>query len=437
MAIALRGTAVVGSNDNSASSTSIALPTGTTIGDLTIIFGVHTGGNGPTLPSGWIILESHLDIVVGYRINQSGDPTTVTISDTAGTWWESASISFRGVDGTTPIDGFNSSRIYLSTNITSNPLYRAPSLNPNFTTDQLVCLYAATAQNSGTGFTLRGSLTSQASSNSGPRFAIADAALSSGAATGDYDATTAAATPITNYGAQILLAPAGGTASALGVPTITVASLHATDGSASSITIALDNVEDGDLVVFFYGGTAAITSAPSGYTLQQSISGGGSAAYSHAWKTSDATSITFTLASSIFYSCACYTLRASSGFTADIDVSGSTKASGTSSVTSAAVTIPDANNYLLVWFGDAPSSGGTWTADPTGLTTIDVVSGYGPCYLTRFCITHIFTRENSTYSATLSLGDTVGAIALAISAPTVGGGGGFVGNPNSAVIVIT
>lgn len=416
MAIALRAAAVGPSVQ--ATSTTINLPTGTTTGDVTIVAAVQTGANTITPPSGWTAILNIPGIAIYWRAFQAGDPSSITFASPAANWWESTIISYSGCDTTAPIDGFASCVFYNGNgNQPASTLYRAPSVNPNFAADQLVCIYAHDNLQAGGTITLPSGLTSRASSSAGPSVCMADKALTDGTPTGNQNATWDAMTAVRQFGAQIALKAAGASPTTVAAPSVGIAGLLVFS-ALGSITIPLSQLspQQGDLVVVGTASNLAVT-PPSGYTLAQSA--GGAALYTHVFNAGDSTSPLFTIGGGGDINAAVFLLRKIGTGTAAPALDNSGVNTATATVSTPSLTPSGSGEMLICFYGNASTLAGSWTATPAGLTN-DISSGWGPCLLMGW--TKPAANPTGAFSATNSVSATVGAIAALFkvlsSAPT-------------------
>lgn len=392
MAITVRGTSA-GPN-SSGTSTSISLPAGVAVGDVSVIAFIQTkanyGGLGATLPTltppaGWQVLCNKGGVVVCWRAFQSGDPTTgIACSSSLSNWWESICIAYSGLDTAAPIDSANSfySVSGIGASIPVNNRYRAPSLNPNFDGSRLLCIYGEGGSTART-IALPSGLTAQVMVTNGPNLRMCDKGLTDGTATGDID-TTCAATRELHFGMQVALKAASAAAATPATTVPRLAALYNETANVTTVALPLDalNVTDGDMVVFFAASASStVTTAPSGYT--QHANTRSAICYTHLWHTGDTLAPSFTFGAVGYHDLQVAVVRkvgAGAG-TVTADQVSSARVTGASplSVNSDSLT-PSAANELLIEYiatGGA-SSAVTWSGiTNTGLTE-ETISTLGP-----------------------------------------------------------
>jgi len=418
MAIALRATSVGPSNNST--STTISLPTGTTVGDVTIIAACQ-GADSNTLsaPSGWTTIVAGPAVCVCYRVFQSGDPSSVTVTSSGSAWFESLAISYSGCDTTTPIDNSNwCARIH---NQYSDTIFRAPSLNPNWNSSQLVCVYARRNDGGGGAFTMPSGVTSRVSTTTGPTLAIGDKALTNGTATGNLDATGASDGAQLQFGCQIALKASGASAATLDAKRPEFGALWSIpQGFGSTVTVDLARllVKDGDMVCIAIDTNGNTITPPSGYTLQQSTTYG--FVYTKVWHTGDATSLTFTLGANAYtWTIACI-LRCTAAGAGSISCATSSEATGTGTATAPSLTPSTSYDFLACFWANNATSATTWTGQPTGIT-LEVVEGVGPSMIFAWNVPA--SNPTGTYTATNSNSAAVMAASLVFTLGSGGGGG--------------
>lgn len=253
-AIALRCTGT-GPNPNGGNITQNLC--GSTANNDYVLVAVVTSGkatsNAPpyATPSGWTSL---CNIGIGAVFGKkwlTGDPTSVTMvpQNGASSWETSVTITYSGVNTTTPVNGTFANCTMTESNVAGggdlSTYQRAPSVSPTWTTDQLVGFYID-ASAGGVTFTLPGALISQINQAPGPTIRVGDAALSSAAITGNLDATCSCHNE--HFGAQVLLLPASGGASA---STAVQPTFGGITGSTSNGSIDWAPIfpQDGDLLM--------------------------------------------------------------------------------------------------------------------------------------------------------------------------------------------
>jgi hypothetical protein len=381
-----------GPNSSSTSET-LSMPTGyNTAGNITIAAFCNQGSLTITPPSGWTTIASGLGWWIGYRVYVSGDASSITATvSTSGTFWMSAAACYSGVDNTNPVDAANwFVQLCLPTSITPapTPLVRAPSLNPSYTNDQLVVFLMGCNDTGGT-FTFPGGLTQRQSNVAGPCMAVLDTALTSTAATGNYNgAISNAAATEPQIGVQIALKAAASTSGTLAVANVTQGGLifgannNVTPSTSVALALGALGLKTGDLIVVALttgqSSTGALISAPSGYSGIQTTSYSG--IYTHTWTGSgDNATPTFTLSPAAYATFSVSVLRAGGTGTISVDTSffGTT---GGNTAPSPSLTPASTNEMLLVHFTAQNVSAGTWSSTPGGLT-LDANVANGPSLL--------------------------------------------------------
>jgi hypothetical protein len=349
MAIALIGTSQ--GTYSSASSWTIALPTGANVvGAITVVNAAQRGAGTISLPSGWTTLFTAPGFVVGYRVYQSGDPTSITLSSTVTGYQLCASIAYSGVDATNPIDAFNSAT--LGPFGVAASIMRTPSVRPNYTNSQLVVMGADNGSTSMGTYTSPSGITRQTSSNAAPNLYMGDALLSSDAITGTKDISWSTSTGGSNVttatimGYQLALKDASATTGTLATPTVEYAgSTFPIYYQATSVTATCTqlNPQVGDYVLIGLCGTAFPSSVPAGWTTVVSTSYG--AVYGKQWASGDVNP-TFTWASSSFFQLYVGVFRALGATAVQVDASGANTASSPSSIACPSLTPTSAYNEL-------------------------------------------------------------------------------------------
>jgi hypothetical protein len=431
MAIAYVGGST-GPNDH-ALSTTLTLPTGLVAGDVTIAAFILDPGAAPqaiTAPAGWTVVPTmnQPDVLVCYRVYQAGDPASITASTTAIAWWESACVVYSGVDTTTPIDVSNCCALITSNQAAiESPLYRAPSVNPNWNGDQLVVLYLQSFDGGGSAITnLPSGLTLRKETTAGPSIAIYDKALSTAAGTGNQDISWNS-TLLLQFGAQIALKAAGATAATPAAPNITFGGMQNGALSVAATSAVIDftqnNAQPGDLIVIgmqVVSNTnvpAASVTPPSGYTQQVFNTGAG--VWTHHYASGDPTAVTFTFPATSYVSYVVAILRKSGTGTATVVVDTSGIASANPTASTPSLTPASTGEMLLTFFSGANESAGAFSPQPTGLT-IDFNDTFGPSML--FAWVEPVSSPTGSFSAGTTSYTAVGAALLA--ALSGGGGGG-------------
>jgi hypothetical protein len=232
----------------STSLMAITLPSGTTIGDVTLamlVTDVNVGPTAPTFaqmvaPTGWAIAGSayanfesgESSYFVYYRVYQSGDPTTTAnwtwpsnTNSQIGSW---VACSYTGVNTINPIDTSNS-----NVSITDDLVATALSATPSSSSDMLTLWFTNT--NDDPSVTLSIGTIEENMTSGGQVALVGDYLLSSSSPTGDQTLTWA--TDDSAWGAsQVLLLPASSsvaTATATATPT---AMATATATSSPTVT---------------------------------------------------------------------------------------------------------------------------------------------------------------------------------------------------------
>jgi hypothetical protein len=411
MPISLVGTTVGPSDDST--STTINIPTGTAVGQITIATAINQATNPVTIPSGWTPLVNIPGFAACYRICQSGDPSSITFSTTAVGWWESLAVTYSGVDATSPIDDFNSCATNGSTTSTSIASYYAPSVSPAYANDTLVCIYAAGGSNAGSLWTLPSGLTSVVATAGGPLIQVASKTLTTAAPTGTQIATNAQSRAGGQYGVQIALKTAGDILVGATAQT-TLAGIDYTETGFTatfSANLTYLNAQTGDLVVVLTNltgpaGDVTVT-GPAGYTLATSLAGA-VAMFTHTFTSGDSTSPTFTYSSTLFFGVTVllFRSRGASGTAPALDTSAITSG-GAGSVTSSSLT-PASSEFFLCYFINPTSHASTWTTLPTGFTD-DPNSGGGPSVIAGW--KELVASSTGSFTAVNSAGTLVAVIA--------------------------
>jgi hypothetical protein len=404
MAIAFRSTST-GPNSN-ATTTAIALPAGTTTGDVTVLLAQQaSSGATMTVPAGWTALCAGNGVIVCYRVYQAGDPTSgITSTSSAAAFWESLAVTYSGCDTTTPVDASSFCYNIPTTALTGNR-YRAPSICPNFNNAMLMGLYSRNTTASAA-ITLPAGLTSRATTSSGPAALIGEKALTDGTPTGDLDATCTTDTNV-QFGMSLVLKAAGAAAATLAAPRPTFGGFYKLQTNTATVTLPLNllNVQNGDLV-------AALSCGPStlqplaGWTQLGSVQG--ATVFARTWSTGDTQSPVFTVSGGQFFNLDVVILRRAGIATANVTLDGSGVASGTGTVATPSLTPAGATDLLLTYFGTRIVASGTWSAITAGLSDLDIITS-GPC--SRFSSLLPAATPSGAFSATLTPSAAVDAFA--------------------------
>jgi hypothetical protein len=438
MAISLRGTST-GPNSNGASTT-ISLPAGIAANDVSYIAVVQTGANAVTGPAGWTLVTTANLAAVGIgvwrRVYQGGDPTTGIAFTSAGSnWWESACIAYTGADTSTPEDDVNSCAMFEpsgSSFSTTNLRHtiRASSVSPNFNSSQLI--YIALDSNAGGGSISLPSgagLSSRASTGAGPSIVIGDKALTDGTPTGNLD-TNGTNTSNNRYevGVQIALKTSGASAATLAAARPTFAQLSGGYASVASLSYSprLVNVQDGDLVAVWFGGSVVTVTPPAGYATASNREG--AFLFTHTWNTGDTLTPQFTMSSNAneaFLATVIHKSGISVGNKPILD--GESDGNGAGSITLAGLTPAGSNDLLTFWAANYNINAGTWSGiAPSGLTQDMLSSG---TMNTLFGWKFPSASPSGSFTATLTVtGNTmdgvgalfkIGSASVAVARPVV------------------
>jgi hypothetical protein len=254
MAITVRGTST-GGNPNS-TTTSLSLPAGVAVGDVSFIAVVHASGVSSdviTPPSGWTAIINAAGCALFYRAFQAGDPTTgITFTSGSGGFFSTTCIAYTGLDTSAPVGSSNSCYSFGVQSAGTFLGLHAPSLNPAWNASQLLCVYFD-AQASGRTLTLPSGLTSRNVNTAGPSMLLGDIALVGGTATPDYD-SSAGLTGTTHAGIQVELKASGASASTAAATHPSVVGLllqSVVNSAAINVDLASINVHNGDVVAVF------------------------------------------------------------------------------------------------------------------------------------------------------------------------------------------
>jgi len=437
MPVTLRATST-GANNN-AVSTTINLPAGTALGDVTVVGFVKQAAyadaapQSVTTPAGWSVICNANGQGVIYRLFQSADPTTITLTAAASGWWNSVAASYIGCDATTPVDAYNSclfTEIATGGGGTITPLHLAPSINPNFQSDLLVAIYGTSYITSVSAPTLPPGFTSRIAALGGPSVVLCDKQLdTTNTPTGSQTVTWPPPPGNVGWGAQIALRTAGAASVTPATPRTTWGAwLNIPSGaSVSSLTVPLSktNPQPSDLVALFVAASGAISSPPAGYTQTATI-GGSCYLYTRVRQAGDADPV-LTASSAIYFLVEAFCLRKSGagGINPVIDQAVTAPGTGGASPWSAAapsLSPANASEYLLAGWLSAANTAGAFTA-PAGLTT-QVSNAYAPSVLIADILPA--ATPTGTFTATYSGGAVAqfGAIEMLVSVQALTGGAG-------------
>ncbi len=315
-----------------------------------------TTNNPPwTTPSGWSTAYNVAGFAVFYKIWLTGDPTTVGSSQQNGasSWIVSQTISYSGVDTTTPLDGVNGTVCNFIHGTPGTKHCTAPSLSPSWDNDMLIGAWFS-AFASGNASTLPVSLTSRFNKNDGPTIVLGDLLLATAANTGTLNTTFISNVPL--GGVQILLKAASGGNAATPVyqPTL--------GGEAIDLGAFQDflNIypQDGDLLVLgiYHSGTSVTVSGYSQVYRTTEL-----ALFTKQFNSGDATTFTVSSASAQA-SISAFLIRNVHSTTqhATVDTSNTTTASSTTTISPPSLSLAGSNDFLIAFY-TTPNSGFTWT----------------------------------------------------------------------------
>lgn len=360
----------------SATTNVITLPGGS-LGDLTIVsFSQIQTGAGALLtvtpPVGWTTIFNVNGQGAIYRLAQSGDPTSITLTSSTATAWGTIATRYFNVDQTTPVDVSNG--CLAATPSVSNPsaagYYNAPSVAPKYPNDFLVGIWLSSAAFSGasptlpTGFNQRVVLNS-----SGGCVVVADKQLSGTSRTGNQIATWNVATNNINVGIQVALKYAPDSAVASLSAPATWGAAYGTTGNVASTTIPLSKLgaQNGDLVCIFASATTVTITTPTGYTRSALVNN--NYCFTKVYATSDPDPVltnsgtNWTTTSTV-----CIRAIGTAGVTLDqVLTAAGTGASSPFTATLAPATPSSVNNYVLVGYQSSSSSGNTFSTTPANL----------------------------------------------------------------------
>ncbi len=406
------------------SGTSISefLPATIQPGDLTVVgIGSLSAAASFTPPSGWTTLLNAAGNGVFYKIFQTGDSTTIAFTSSQSTYITAQGITYIGADQTAPIDSFNS-WVFQS----SGPPYpgysRAPTLNPSYKGDQLLCGFMGDSWDSAL-FSIPAGLTLQGYIAPGPNIEFADMPLVDGTATGNFDATGGlAGTPISaRAGFQLALKVAGSSAATPQPATPSIGGEMALGyvraNAAISLNLSSLSVQNNDLVIvaFVPDGSTSL-SAPSGYTTIETPLGN-AAIFQHVWHAGDSETPSFSFSGSSGWVVPfVWVIRgAGTGNAPQIDQHGFNYSANASSLGVPSLTPTTNYDLLLLLFGNAYDPGGSWPIVPAG-PAFDVKYGGGPNLLAGSLV---LSNEDATsgYTAGFSASSQMWAFAIAVKMP--------------------
>lgn len=390
-------------------------------------------------PAGWTqIMSNTASVCLGYKIWHTGDPTTVTVTDSGGTsafWWVGCVLAYSGVDQSNPIRSYSINPLWYPS-ITaiafqsSHSAYLAPSVVPDLEGSVHVALYARSDSGGGGSWSTPSGYTARYTDTFGPCCFVCDKALGTTPGQTTELASTGQSVFLEHYhvGASLILKEAGSPASLAHDPVISQGGT--TYGQANGTTATVDilrlSPQDGDLVLVELKidtvSGAVITAVPTGFTaLVTNLND--AYIYVGEWHTSDATSLVFTKDISGWTSFVAHLYRVAGGDAGDspgIDTFGT--ATGTGTVSSPALTPASVDEHLQIFFSGVLDSNQTWTM-PSG--PVEFCAGVWPAVLSG----HVSNVDavTSAYAATLTGSGTVNAIAVLIS-PSQGSIGAFAGS---------
>jgi hypothetical protein len=405
VAIAFRSTST-GSSANATTST-IALPSGTTTGDVTLLFAQQATSTAqglntlPTMtaPSGWTVLVAAAGVIVCWRAYQGGDPATgITFTSNQTNWWESLAVTYSGCDTTAPIDASCTCMVISGTTGTSYNLFRAPSIQPNFNASVLLALYAR-AQSAGATIALPAGMTARANTAVGPPLRICEKTLTDGTPTGDID-TTCSTTQYPQFGMSIALKTSGASAATPAAPRPTVAGLFNIIQNIATLALPIDHmlVQDSDLLVLLTCGVGSAQTL-SGWTQVAALQGAN--VFTKTWHTGDSGTPTFSITAGItsWVAADLIILRKQGVSTFNVVADTTGTGSGASSATAPSITPATAVDLLLVYFGGHASGAGSWSGVTAGLSDINI-NAVGPS--SRLSRLAPSPSPSGAFSATLS-----------------------------------
>lgn len=412
-------------NNQGGNTDILNLPTGIQVGDLTLVYGSWTNATaGPmALPAGWTVLAQGVTWIVGYRVYQAGDPTSITVTGTTGgsNYNCTSAISYSGCDPVNPIDTF--ATCMFSDGAFQNRI-RAPSIDPLYNSDTLVCAFIETQTSTAGGtLTLAGGLTSRLVNAPGPCIALADKSLVDGSPTGNFDSTWDNR-PF-QLGVAVALRQLGASSAAYVAPqpTTVAKGIYTTGAAAVQVTLDFSQyaLQPGDLVMVGMSHTSAIT-PPAGYTAAQS-SGNGSV-FTHTWAAGDNLTPTFTFAAG-YTTAVVYVLRRTGPGSNPVTIDTSGQGNGTGTATIPMQGINGNSDHFTAFFFQSSSTGGTWT--PPGGLTVDQNYAIGPNMLVAYS-TGNAAGTIGPFTATNTLNQPMTGVGLATQVVPGGGSGATLPN---------
>lgn len=406
-------------NTATSSATSIATTLASTVvGNLNIVgvsnFQGGALGSPTTLaaPSGWTVLLSGAGFLVCYRLYQSGDPTSMTVTSSGAAYLASGCAAYSGVDATTPVETYTSwigaSQPTATTAQVNLPYIKAPSAAPNHANDMLVTVMGLTFDGSSPQtISTPSGMTSRVANTYGPSLYMFDEQLSSGSPTGDKFASWSEPTnnAVSNMGMNILLKTSGDATTGTGAYIFNAGSLGAINfGSSTSFqgNLAWVKPQVGDLIIADFMAAASTITPPAGWNALQSS--GTCQQFYTIWNSSSSLTPTFSVSSGTTYASVVfnvYRAQNAPGYSPVLDSHSLTTVSSGTSIASAAISPVSTNELLHVFFGTPESSGvATFTA-PGGVTPT-ISSIYTPSAMVCDMPAPV-TNPTATYTATLSV----------------------------------
>lgn len=362
--------------NQSTTTATVGLPTGTTTGDVTVISSVSAqasnsvAGATATVPTGWTAVVNIPGFLMCYRAYQAGDPTTISITWSASAWVTTGAVTYAGCDTANPID--SAAWCLTADQGSATPPLRAPSLAPRYPGGQVVCAYGYGSNSSGITLTLPSGLTSESSSTAGPSLTIADVANGTASTpTGNKDASTLVTSGFLAFGCQVLLKASGAAALTRNANFLETVGLFQSNGftasSVSTFPLSALGVQVGDLVLLAIASAAATITPPTGWTTAQT-SADGVLCYRVA-QSGDTSTPTISFSAS---AAACYeivVLRPSYALTSGsvaVDTSGQTTGASSTTVATPSV-VPATTSDFLAIFAASKGGAATWSlsAGPT------------------------------------------------------------------------
>ena len=384
MTIAYRTSGNIG--NTLAPSNTVTLPS-TTVNDVNIIDIAQQWGTGLgaaptlTLPSGWTVGFNAAGVAILWRVYQSGDPSSVTISSGNTAYWGGVAVAYSGCDTTNPVDICNPC-LLVGQNVVPPAVARAPSANPNYN-NAMAVLLALDSNDLGGAIMNPGGWTSRQSMTGGPSGLASEMPLTGGTNTGHFDVVIPhhPSSSGVSLGAQLILKPASAVAATLDTPRpiMVLCDERYLTSSGSSYAPTLAGVANGDLVVVMFSTEGVAVTPPGGYTAIGS-SDDGALAYSHPWATSDSTTPSFSFGASGSIDINTFILRRAgvSVNNVTLDVS-STSVPGTGVVSCASLTPTTTVDLAVFYAGCKNSNSGTVSGLAPGTMTTDLsTSAEGP-----------------------------------------------------------